>query len=407
MGKIEIKGVTRRFGATTALDAVDLVAEDGEFLVLLGPSGCGKSTLLRLIAGLDTPTDGRVVVDGTDVTGASPGDRDLAVVFQSYALYPHMTVRRNLAFPLLMDDFRWWHHIPGLGSALYRRERTDPEVTERVDAAAEMLAITELLDRHPRTLSGGQRQRVALGRALVRDPVAFLMDEPLSNLDAKLRAETRYEILALHQRTGRTVVYVTHDQVEAMTMGTRVVVLRDGRIQQVGPPGEIYRDPANVFVARFLGNPPMNIGPGTWDAAGETVTLWGGALPCRAADGAAGPAGRDVLVGLRAEDMALVPDTGPAVEDGDLAGQGFRATIELYEEIGHETLVAVTPLAADPVVGVRGTRVFVRHTGAPLPLGAAVRVTVRDGARVSLFDPASEERLGALVGCGISPVAGR
>ncbi|WP_433502791.1 ABC transporter ATP-binding protein [Pseudonocardia halophobica] len=392
MGRIEIRGVTRRFGATTALDDVDLVAEDGEFLVLLGPSGCGKSTLLRMIAGLDTPTSGRIAVDGEDVTDRAPGERDLAVVFQSYALYPHMTVRRNLAFPLLMDDFRWWHHIPLLGSALYRRERTDREVAERVERAAEMLAITELLDRHPRTLSGGQRQRVALGRALVRDPVAFLMDEPLSNLDAKLRSETRYEILALHQRTGRTVVYVTHDQVEAMTMGTRVVVLRDGAVQQQGPPAEIYRDPATVFVARFLGNPPMNIGPGEWDP-GNGLRWWGGRLPCLPEPGLS--VAGDTLVGVRAEDLVLRSDVGLIDEPG------FRGTVELHEEIGHETLVAVTPLADDTSAAVHRARIFVRHVGDAPEVGAGVRVTVRDGGRITLFDPVTEERLGAAHGAGI------
>ncbi|MCE3551395.1 ABC transporter ATP-binding protein [Pseudonocardia sp. RS11V-5] len=398
MGRIEIRDVTRRFGATTALDGVDLVAEDGEFLVLLGPSGCGKSTLLRMIAGLDTPTTGRIVVDGEDVTDRAPGERDLAVVFQSYALYPHMTVRRNLAFPLLMDGFRWWHHVPFLGSALYRRERSDRGVAERVARAADVLGITELLDRHPRTLSGGQRQRVALGRALVRDPVAFLMDEPLSNLDAKLRAETRYEILALHRRTGRTVVYVTHDQVEAMTMGTRVVVLRDGAVQQQGPPAEIYGEPASVFVARFLGTPPMNIGPGEWDPA-EGVSWWGGLLP--ALPEGTMPAAGELLVGVRAEDLVVAVDTGPAEEPG------VRGTVELHEDIGHETLVAVTPLAADAKSGVRRARLFVRHHGEAPPVGAPVRVTVRDGGRITLFDPATELRLGATRGVRIPTSLGR
>jgi multiple sugar transport system ATP-binding protein len=387
MGRIAIESVTRRFGTTTALDGVDLVAEDGEFLVLLGPSGCGKSTLLRLIAGLDTPTSGSIIVDDQDVTALSPGERDLAVVFQSYALYPHMTVRRNLAFPLLMGSFRWWHHIPFLGSALYRRERTDPEIAEQVDRAARMLAITELLDRHPRTLSGGQRQRVALGRALVRDPVAYLMDEPLSNLDAKLRAETRYEILALHRRTGRTVVYVTHDQVEAMTMGTRVVVLRDGTVQQQGPPAEIYRDPANVFVARFLGSPPMNIGPGSWDPAAG-LRAWGGSIPCLPEERM--PAAGELLVGVRAEDLVL--ERGP----------GFEATVELIEEIGHETVVAVRPRLGVPV-----DRVFVRCTGPVPAVGECVVVGVRDGARVTLFDPETEERVGVTRGAGIPSALGQ
>ena len=387
MGRIEIRDVTRRFGTTTALDGVDLVAEDGEFLVLLGPSGCGKSTLLRLIAGLDTPTSGRVVVDDVDVTDRAPGERDLAVVFQSYALYPHMTVRRNLAFPLLMNAFRWWHHVPLAGGAFFRRERTDPGIADAVQRAAAMLAITDLLDRHPRTLSGGQRQRVALGRALVRDPVAFLMDEPLSNLDAKLRAETRYEISSLHRRTGKTIVYVTHDQVEAMTMGTRVVVLRDGVVQQQGPPAEIYRDPANVFVAGFLGNPPMNIGPGVWEPAG--LRAWGGRLPCVSDEPV--PSAGEVLVGVRPEDLVLVP---AAADEA-----GFTATVELHEEIGHETLVAVRP-------GPTGDRVFVRGVGTPIAVGETVTVGVRNGARVTLFDPLTERRIGAVSGAGVpSPLS--
>jgi multiple sugar transport system ATP-binding protein len=242
MAEISIEGVTKTFdGETRAVDDVTLTIDAGEFMVLVGPSGCGKSTLLRIIAGLEEATRGRIVIGGKDVTDLAPRDRDIAMVFQSYALYPHMTVRENLGFGL---------RVRGLPK---------DESTTRIAKAAEILRLADLLDRRPAALSGGQRQRVAMGRAIVREPKAFLMDEPLSNLDAKLRVSMRAELAELHARLGTTTVYVTHDQVEAMTLGERVAVLRDGRIQQVASPQELYRSPANLFVASFIGSPAMNL----------------------------------------------------------------------------------------------------------------------------------------------------
>jgi multiple sugar transport system ATP-binding protein len=245
VGQIRIRGATKRFGAVTAVDGVTLDIADGEFLILLGPSGCGKSTLLRAIAGLTPLNSGKLELDGRDITHTAPRDRDLAMVFQSYALYPHLSVERNIAFPLRA------RHRPG------------KDIQRKVAEVAATLELSELLRRRPRELSGGQRQRVALGRALVRDPSAFLMDEPLSNLDAKLRALTRYELSELHRRLQTTFVYVTHDQVEAMTMATRIAILNQGRLEQVGTPAEVYDRPASEFVAGFLGSPPMNLFPAT------------------------------------------------------------------------------------------------------------------------------------------------
>jgi sn-glycerol 3-phosphate transport system ATP-binding protein len=252
---VVFKTVSKVFpGGTTAVEALDLEIADGELMVLVGPSGCGKSTALRMIAGLEGPTSGTILIGERDVAGLSPGARDVAMVFQSYALYPHMTVRDNLAFPLR------------------RRRMPRDEIGRRVAATAEMLELGDLLRRKPAQLSGGQRQRVAMGRALIREPVAFLLDEPLSNLDAKLRTELRAELKRLHARLGTTMVYVTHDQIEAMTLGDRIAVMNRGRLQQVGTPNEIYRTPCNLFVARFVGSPAMNIFPGPLVGRGADVT---------------------------------------------------------------------------------------------------------------------------------------
>src|SRR6476620_1728790 len=258
VARVEFRSVTQVFGdATTAVDALDLDVPDGELMVLVGPSGCGKSTALRMVAGLEHPTAGVIEIAGRDVAGLSPAARDIAMVFQSYALYPHMTVRKNLAFPL------------------QRRRMAKADVARRVADVAEMLELTELLGRRPAQLSGGQRQRVAMGRALIREPAAFLLDEPLSNLDAKLRAELRAELKRLHARLGTTMVYVTHDQVEAMTLGDRIAVMHRGRLQQVDTPEQVYRLPCNLFVARFVGSPAMNLlpGPAAGEAAGVVVGI--------------------------------------------------------------------------------------------------------------------------------------
>ena len=240
MGRIVLEQITKTFGKTEVIPPLDLTIEDGAFTVFVGPSGCGKSTLLRLIAGLEDVSSGKITIDGVDATDIPPAKRGLAMVFQSYALYPHMTVRKNIAFPLRMAKL------------------DKAEQDRRVEQAAEVLNLTEYLDRRPAQLSGGQRQRVAIGRAIVREPAAFLFDEPLSNLDAALRVGMRIEISELHTRLGTTMIYVTHDQVEAMTMADKIVVLRAGRIEQAGSPLELYRNPANRFVAGFIGSPKMN-----------------------------------------------------------------------------------------------------------------------------------------------------
>jgi ABC-type sugar transport system ATPase subunit len=305
MAEITVERIEKRFGPTRALSEIDLTVRDREFVVLVGPSGSGKSTLLRIIAGLDYPSEGRIAIDAKAMNGVAPKDRDVAMVFQSHALYPHMTVYDNLAFNL---------RIRGIA-----REQIDAKVKE----AAARLEITELLKRRPHQMSGGQRQRVAIGRALVRDPKVFLFDEPLSNLDAELRARLRTEIKRLHRELQRTSVYVTHDQIEAMTLADRVVVLRGGRIEQVGAPEELYARPANTFVGGFIGSPAMNLVPATC-AEGE-IELDGGERLAAAA-----PARGPVIAGMRPEDLQVVAE--------GTAG-AFRARVNLTEPTGADTLL--------------------------------------------------------------------
>jgi ABC-type sugar transport system ATPase subunit len=290
-------------GGHVALGGLDLAVADGERLALVGPSGSGKSTVLRLIAGLESPTSGRVLVGGRDVTEVPPEERDLTMVFQTYALYPHMTVRANLGFGLRM------------------RARPAAEIRQRVEATAATLGIGDLLQRMPSELSGGQRQRVALGRAIVRDPKAFLFDEPLSNLDPRLRGDVRAELVRLHGRLGTTMVYVTHDQEEAMTLGQRIAVLRDGALEQVGTPDEVYGRPCNVFVAGFIGSPPMN--------------LLAGPVP-----GVSAEAG--MTVGIRPHDVTLV-----GAASGDFDGR-----VDLVEPLGHAQIVHISTGARVPLIAV-------------------------------------------------------
>ncbi len=290
MARITLDKVSRLYGSgSVGVHEVSLDVADGEFLILLGPSGCGKSTTLRMIAGLEETTSGRIHIGGRDVTDLRPRDRNLAVVFQSYALYPTMTVRANIGFGLKMR---------GMPTA---------EIAQRVDQAAHLLGLFPYLDRKPAALSGGQRQRVALGRAIVREPEAFLLDEPLSNLDAQLRAEMRAELVRLHRSLGRTILHVTHDQVEAMTMGDRICILRGGRVEQVGAPLEVYANPSNMFVARFLASPPMNFLPARLVAVdGLSLDLAPGLLwpvPATHLAAWAGHAGSAVMLGLRPEDV--------------------------------------------------------------------------------------------------------
>ncbi len=365
MSAIRVQGLRIAFGAHEVLPRLDLDVADGEFVVLLGPSGCGKSTLLNAIAGLIDVDEGSIRIDDRDVTGLEPKQRGLAMVFQSYALYPNMTVRGNLSFAL---------KVAGVARQ---------EIEARVQRAADTLALTPLLARRPIQLSGGQRQRVAIGRALVRDVDLFLFDEPLSNLDAQLRTELRVEIKRLHRTLGATMIYVTHDQVEALTLADRIVVMRGGVIQQIGEPEAIYDRPANLFVAGFLGSPPMNLVPATLVSAGggpallldgRSVPL--GAGPHRAA-AAAGGAGRPVLLGIRPERIQL----GAAAADADV---GWDAPVELRESLGSETLIWSR---------LAGTRVAIKTAarlrpgdGATVPAGFAL-----DDA--SLFDAGSGERL--------------
>jgi multiple sugar transport system ATP-binding protein len=313
MGKIELTQVRKSFGEVDVIPGIDLTIENGEFVVFVGPSGCGKSTLLRIIAGLEDATSGHIAIDGTDATDLPPAKRGLAMVFQSYALYPHMTVRKNIAFPLKMAGM------------------SEADQAAKIEGAAKVLNLTSYLDRRPGQLSGGQRQRVAIGRAIVREPAAFLFDEPLSNLDASLRVTMRQEITELHQSLKTTMIYVTHDQVEAMTMADKIVVLNAGNIEQVGSPLELYHHPRNLFVAGFIGSPKMNL------IGGET------AAPHKA-----------TTIGIRPEHIAVGP--GP-----------WSGTVALSEHLGSDTFLKVEV----PILGT----LTVRGSG---------EVTARAGDKISL-----------------------
>ncbi|HKH40700.1 MAG TPA: sn-glycerol-3-phosphate ABC transporter ATP-binding protein UgpC [Solirubrobacterales bacterium] len=314
MSEIVFNEVTKRFpDGTEAVKQMSLDIPDGEFVILVGPSGCGKSTALRMIAGLEDISEGELKIDDNVVNDLAPKDRDVAMVFQNYALYPHMTVRQNMAFPL---------KLAGVDQA---------EIDRKVSEAADTLDLTELLNRRPANLSGGQRQRVAMGRAIVRDPKAYLMDEPLSNLDAKLRVQMRTEVARIQQRLGTTTVYVTHDQTEAMTLGDRVAVMRAGLLQQVGKPTELYNNPTNLFVAGFIGSPAMNFVPGTIEDSKVKTAF--GELPVPESVKAAGGGGREVIVGVRPEHLedARVVDT----QARDY-GTTFKAKLDLLEALGAE-----------------------------------------------------------------------
>ncbi|MDQ4094660.1 MAG: sn-glycerol-3-phosphate ABC transporter ATP-binding protein UgpC [Actinomycetota bacterium] len=327
MADIVLEDVTKRYGDDAlAIDDLDLGIKDGEFMVFVGPSGCGKSTALRMIAGLETVTEGEIKIGGKVVNDVAPKDRDIAMVFQNYALYPHMTVRENMAF----------------GLKLAKLDKS--EIDKRVQHAADILGLSEFLDRKPRALSGGQRQRVAMGRAIVREPQAFLMDEPLSNLDAKLRVQMRTEIARIQNELNVTTIYVTHDQIEAMTMGDRVSVLKKGVLQQVGTPAELFDQPVNLFVAGFIGSPAMNFamtkindsnGDLTFDLGKQTLTIGDKLLEKRPA--VRNYVGKDVIVGIRPqdfEDAAVRPDAPETCR--------VNAKLDLVEAIGTETLLHFT-----------------------------------------------------------------
>ncbi len=353
MGRITLKGIDRAYGKVKVLHGIDLDIQDSELIVFVGPSGCGKSTLLRLIAGLDRPTGGTISIDGRDVTKVPAADRGLAMVFQSYALYPHMTVRQNLAF--------------GLENAKMARD----EINKRIDEAARMLEISAYLDRRPGQLSGGQRQRVAIGRAIVRDPTAFLLDEPLSNLDAELRISTRAEIAALHERLGITMIYVTHDQTEAMTLADRIVVLRAGRVEQVGKPLELYNKPANLFVAGFIGAPRMNLlDVEIVSAKSDSVAVRGpgGFVQTVSADGSVLKEGEAATLGIRPHDLSLAKDGG------------IEATLTMAEALGPETVVHATIAGGKNMIAVFGGQ----DVGAA---GGTLRLSLGK-ERLHLFDKA-------------------
>jgi multiple sugar transport system ATP-binding protein len=359
MASVLFDRVTKRFGDVTAVDDLSLDIAEREFLVLLGPSGCGKSTALRMIAGLEDPTDGIIRIGDRIVNDVDPKDRDVAMVFQSYALYPHMTVRRNIEFPLRS------------------RSIASAERKQSVLEAARILDLEDLLDRKPGQLSGGQRQRVALARAIVRRPAAFLMDEPLSNLDAKLRVATRAELVELHHRLETTVVYVTHDQVEAMTMATRIAILDRGRLQQVGPPDEVYARPANLFVASFIGSPPMNTV--TADVVGELgaprVRVPGAELEVRSpvTEALIASGVREVVLGVRPEHLRF-------------ADSGIPAEVTVVESLGHEQHVVCRLTDGQMMIARVSSDSAAPKEGSKVMLGA-------DDGTLHLFDPTTMARI--------------
>lgn len=365
MARIEFRSVSKTFGKVTAVDGIDLVIEDRSFTCLVGPSGSGKSTLLNLAAGFERPSTGSILIDGEDVSAVAPGGRDLAMVFQSYALYPHMSVYENIAFGLRVRG-------------MHRQE-----IDQRVPRAAHMLQIQALMDRKPRQLSGGQRQRVALGRAITREPKAFLLDEPLSNLDAQLRFQMRAELKLLFERIGGTVIYVTHDQAEAMTLADQVVVMHEGRVQQAGAPVDVYRAPQNTFVAQFLGSPAMNLLRGVVSPDGAAFRLRNGGAGALEVP----PHGEEVIVGVRPEDV----EVGPArsfPHDAELEVVESLGSYDiLYLVSAGQSLLAVTPTGVGAALG-RGAISFGARTDA-----------------LHVFDPQTGQRLSP--GCETSATVAR
>ena len=367
MAGVLLDHVTKRFGEVTAVNDLSIQVQDKEFLVLVGPSGCGKSTGLRLIAGLEEITAGDIYIGDRRVNDVAPKDRDIAMVFQSYALYPHMTVYDNLAFGLKL------------------RRTPKSEIDGRVKEAAEILGLQNLLARKPKQLSGGQRQRVALGRAIVREPQVFLMDEPLSNLDAKLRVQTRAELIKLHQRLQTTVIYVTHDQVEAMTMGSRIAVMRDGVLQQLDTPQSLYDRPANTFVAGFIGSPSMNFFEGRI-ANGDNGATFVEAdslkleIPAERAEQLKAHLGRDVILGIRPEDIHHVAERGDAP-----TGQRANAQVEVVEPLGAELIVYLQA----------GAYEFTSRMDTRNRINAGDRLeVVFDTMKLHIFDKQTEQTLG-------------
>ena len=368
MAQLELNGLGKTYaGNVRAVRDIHAVVQDGEFVVLVGPSGCGKSTILRMIAGLETITHGELRIDGTRVNEVEPGARDIAMVFQNYALYPHMSVRGNMEYGLRNEG------------------RPRAEINQRIDEAARMLQLTALLDRHPRQLSGGQRQRVAMGRAIVRNPKVFLFDEPLSNLDAKLRTQLRAELKALHKKLGATFVYVTHDQVEAMTLADRVVVMNNGIIEQVGTPNELYHHPATRFVAGFIGSPAMNFIPCTLEKAGSglVVRLSGDislAVPADRTGAYRDHVGKKLEFGIRPEHLTEVrhPREGESVAP-------MSAVLDVVEPMGMETLAYFT---------MNGAEVCARMDPSANPQAGQNTALSANMSHMHLLDPQSSKVLG-------------
>ena len=357
MAKVEFRNVSKRFGRSPlVIRDLSLDIDHGEFLVLVGPSGCGKSTTLRMLAGLETITEGEVLIDGRRVNELHPRDRDIAMVFQNYALYPHMSVRQNMALNLKVR----------------RVERE--EIVRRVDHAARILGIEELLDRRPSELSGGQKQRVAVGRAIVREPKVFLFDEPLSNLDAKLRVQMRAEIGGLHARLGATMVLVTHDQVEAMTLGSRIAVMLDGAIQQVASPLELFNEPASMFVAGFIGSPPMNFVPGAIRRdGGLRFASADGAVACNAPPALEAYADREVVLGIRPEYLRPAAPQDSLFEASRSRVEPLGSELILYLEVGSSELICRIP--------------------ADTPLGDGTLHLACSTETLRFFDPATRRRI--------------
>ncbi|HET8605882.1 MAG TPA: sn-glycerol-3-phosphate ABC transporter ATP-binding protein UgpC [Gaiellaceae bacterium] len=368
MTAITLDHVTKRFGTrVVAVDGVELTIADGEFMVLVGPSGCGKTTLLRMIAGLEDVTDGRIRIGERDVTDVPARDRDIAMVFQNYALYPHMSVRQNLGYGLRM------------------RKTPKREIARRTEEVAHLLGLDEMLDRRPSELSGGQRQRVAMGRAIVREPTAFLMDEPLSNLDAKLRVDMRAQLARLHDRLGVTTIYVTHDQIEAMTLGQRVAVMRDGRIQQVDEPQALYREPANLFVAAFIGSPSMNLVEATVD--GDAVSFAGHTLPVAPGRRPRCGPGTRVILGIRPESFEDAAFAAPGLPQLDV-------DVAVLEDLGADAHV-IFPIGA-PRVDVADLRAAREDDHEALLDGEGALFNAR-------VDPRTSARRGASVRLALDP----